>query len=46
MNKETTMKKMSEILRTDIEHIIPALEKIKKETEEQEKEIKRLEERV
>lgn len=44
MSKEKLVKKMSEILRTDIEHIIPSLEKIKKETEDQENEIKKLKE--
>ena len=46
MGKDKIVKKMSEILRTDIEHVIPTLEKIKKEIEEQEREIKKLGERI
>ena len=46
MEKEKIVKKMSEILRTDADHIAPAIEKIKKEVELQKKEIKKLGERI
>ena len=42
MDKEKTVKKLSEILRTDADRIVTAIEKIKKEIEQQEKEIKKL----
>lgn len=46
MNNEKTVKKMSEILRTDLDNLIPSIDKIKKEIEYQESEIRKMEERV
>ena len=44
--KNRIVKKMAEILRTDIDGIIPALEKLKKEIREQEEEIKRIKKKI
>ncbi len=44
--RDRIVKKMAEALRTDIDGIIPALEKLKKEIREQEEEIERIKERI
>lgn len=46
MNDGEIVKKTSEILETDINNIIPRLKKLKKDVEEQEKEISELEKRA
>ena len=46
MNEIEIVKKMSEMLKTDIDHIIPSLEKIIKDIEIQKNEMKKLKERM
>ena len=46
MNEIKIVKKMSEILKTDIDRIIPVIEKMIKEIKKQENEIKKLKEKM
>jgi len=46
MDEIKIVKKMSELLKTDIDHIVPAIEKMEKEIKKQEKEIKKLKEKM
>lgn len=46
MSEIKLVKKMCEILNTDIDHLIPSIEKMIREVENQEKEIKKLKERL
>lgn len=44
--KDKIVKKMTEMLRTDIDHVITSIEKLKKEIKKQKYEIKEIEERI
>ncbi len=44
--KDRVAKKMAEMLRTDTDHIVPSIEKLKKEIKKQKYEIKEIEERI
>lgn len=46
MRRDKIVKKISDIMKTDIDHVVTSIEKLKKEIEEQGNEIKKLEEKI